>query len=113
VARLAQDGASVVVNDFDEDPAEQAVETARPAEAKAIAKAGNLGGPHFGNEVAGVDSAVGSASARLGLDRPLAERYLDWIGGILTLDFGQTLLPPIQPVAEIVGSALPVTMQLA
>ncbi len=50
---------------------------------------------------------------QLGLDKPFVERYLDWMGGILTLDFGETLARPVQPVSTVIGDALPVTLQLA
>jgi peptide/nickel transport system permease protein len=59
------------------------------------------------------DEQVAHVSRELGLDRPLVERYLDWIGGVLHLDFGDTLLQPVQPVSEVVGNALPITLQLA
>lgn len=59
------------------------------------------------------DEQVAHVTEQLGLDRPLVERYLDWIGGVVRLDFGETLLKPVQPVSEVVGNALPVTLQLA
>lgn len=42
---------------------------------------------------------------RLGLDQPLATRYLAWIGGVFTGDFGVSLVSG-QPVSEIVGRRL-------
>lgn len=59
------------------------------------------------------DEQVAHVTQQLGLDRPLIERYLDWIGGVVRLDFGETLLKPVQSVSEVVGNALPVTLQLA
>ncbi|MGV2984211.1 ABC transporter permease [Microbacterium sp. AGC85] len=56
---------------------------------------------------------VAHLTAQLGLDRPLWERYLDWVGGMLRGDFGQTLLRPVRPVADLIGAALPVTLELA
>lgn len=50
--------------------------------------------------------------AELGLDRPAVERYLDWIGGVLSGDFGKSLLPPVQNVSDIVVSRLPVTLEI-
>ncbi|MEY4634690.1 MAG: hypothetical protein RJA55_488 [Acidobacteriota bacterium] len=40
--------------------------------------------------------------AELGLDRPLAEQYLAWLGGALQLDFGRSLLYS-RPVSTLVG----------
>ena len=51
--------------------------------------------------------------SQLGLDRPLADRYFTWLGGALTFDFGETLVPPITPISSIMLAALPVTLQLA
>lgn len=56
---------------------------------------------------------VDHVRGELGLDRPVLERYVDWVGGMFQGDFGQTLVRPIQPVQELLTSALPVTLQLA
>jgi peptide/nickel transport system permease protein len=42
---------------------------------------------------------------RLGLDQPLIVRYLHWIGGVATGNFGVSLVSS-QPVSEIVGRRL-------
>lgn len=49
--------------------------------------------------------------AELGLDRPILEQYVSFIGGALRLDFG-TSYSRGQPVADVIGSALPVTIEL-
>jgi len=44
-------------------------------------------------ELAGTDATeadLAAIRAELGLDRPLAIRYLHWVGGILTGDWGQS-----------------------
>lgn len=51
--------------------------------------------------------------AQLGLDQPWYKSYLDWLSSALTLDFGDTLVRPIQPVSQVIGDALPITLQLA
>lgn len=67
-------------------------------------------------------SAVGSgataeeyqkAREELGLDEPLMTRFADWSGDIIRGDLGNSLVPPNQPVTEMIGNALPVTGQLA
>lgn len=40
--------------------------------------------------------------AELGLDRPAAVRYLDWLGGLLTGNLGHSLVSS-RPIAEILG----------
>ena len=51
----------------------------------------------------GADPAqVAAARAREGLDRPLVEQYAAWLGRVLRLDFGRSLLYS-RPVAELVG----------
>lgn len=42
---------------------------------------------------------------RLGLDQPLALRYLSWIGGVFSGDFGRSLVSD-QPVIEIIARRL-------
>lgn len=50
---------------------------------------------------------------RLGLDRPIGERYLHWIGGMFSGNFGETLVPPTQKVSSVVTEALPITLEIA
>lgn len=49
--------------------------------------------------------------AQLGLDRPVWERYLDWIGGVITGDLGTSALDS-RPVAAELGEKLQVTVPL-
>jgi peptide/nickel transport system permease protein len=48
----------------------------------------------------------------LGLDRPLAVQYVEWMGGLLRLDAGKSLLTKA-PITEELKSRLPVTAELA
>lgn len=41
--------------------------------------------------VTATPAAVAAKRSQLGLDRPLIQQYLDWMGGILTGDFGKSL----------------------
>ena len=50
--------------------------------------------------------------ALAGLDRPLGERYLAWLGRSLRLDFGHSL-DDGRPVRERLGEALPTTLALS
>jgi len=50
--------------------------------------------------------------ASLGLDRPLITQYLDYLAGLLRLDFGTSLVYD-QPVADVLLERLPATLQLA
>jgi peptide/nickel transport system permease protein len=49
--------------------------------------------------------------ARLGLDRPLWQQYLGWLGGVVQGDLG-TSLRQQRPVAEILAEAVPNTLLL-
>lgn len=49
----------------------------------------------------------------LGLDEPVVGRYLSWLGDTVTGDLGQSLLPPVQDVSDMIKARLPVTMQIA
>lgn len=48
----------------------------------------------------------------LGLDRPVHEQYLDWLGSLLTLDFGASFRSGA-PVATLIGERIAVTAELA
>lgn len=50
---------------------------------------------------------------QLGLDQPLLTRYVEWLGSVLRLDFGTSLIPPHQEVADQLRAAFPVSLQLA
>ena len=56
--------------------------------------------------------AVAALNQELGTDRPLVTQYLDWIGGVLTGDFGQSQAFR-RPVGEIIGPALKNSAKLA
>ena len=56
--------------------------------------------------------AVRALAAKLGLDRPPLERYLDWVGGMLAGDLGLSHAYS-SPVAELIGERLQVTVPLA
>ncbi len=57
--------------------------------------------------------AVAALERRMGLDRPLVTRYLDWIGGIVTRgDFGTSLISGA-PIAGEVTRRAPATFSLA
>ncbi|GIH70841.1 ABC transporter permease [Sphaerimonospora thailandensis] len=51
--------------------------------------------------------------AELGLDQPILNRYLDWLGGALTGDLGHSIVPPRSAVIDRVLAALPVSAELA
>jgi peptide/nickel transport system permease protein len=56
--------------------------------------------------------AVQSLSAKLGLDRPPAERYATWLKGLVTLDLGESHSYN-SPITELIGQRLAVTVPLA
>lgn len=63
--------------------------------------------------VSATEDAVAELSARLGLDRPLPAQYFDWIGGLLTGDFGISMSSGkdiTQTVLERAGVSLTLTL---
>ena len=56
--------------------------------------------------------AVAALAHKLGLDKPFAVRYLDWIGGALTGDLGQSYAYN-SPIAPLIGERLMVSAPLA
>ncbi|MGY1840654.1 MULTISPECIES: ABC transporter permease [unclassified Modestobacter] len=55
---------------------------------------------------------VAALNERYGYDRPVAERYVDWLGSALQGDLGTTLFTN-EPVSEVVLRRLAVTAELA
>jgi len=57
---------------------------------------------------------IAEVRTQLGLDRPLLERYGDWLGDAVRLDFGTSLLNPTGPtISEELGTRIPVTFSIA
>lgn len=50
--------------------------------------------------------AIETLREELGLNRPLAVQYLDWLGGLLRGDLGLSFGATRQPVADLVGAAM-------
>jgi peptide/nickel transport system permease protein len=57
------------------------------------------------------DDQVAAVRAELGLDKPLVERYLDYIGGVLHGDLGTSYYSK-QPVTSEITDKLPPTLEL-
>ncbi|NMF96977.1 ABC transporter permease [Aromatoleum toluolicum] len=55
---------------------------------------------------------VAALRATFGLDQPAHLRYLQWLGGLVTGDPGNSLVNGL-PVADLIGSRLPNTLKLA
>lgn len=61
----------------------------------------------------GTAEQAATIRAELGLDEPIVSRYLSWIGGVLTGDFGRNLVPPVEDVSTQLSRRFPVTLQIA
>lgn len=61
---------------------------------------------------AATPEAVAGLRKALGLDLPVHERYLNWLGGLLTGDPGRSLVNNV-PVATLIGNRLPNSLMLA
>ncbi|TFH05202.1 MAG: ABC transporter permease [Spirochaetales bacterium] len=65
--------------------------------------------------IAGVDADPADVAAirnRLGMDRPVAIQYLEWLWGALRLDFGESFFSG-QPAMSLVLERFPLTLSLA
>lgn len=63
-------------------------------------------------EERGDPAVLASIRAELGLDRPIWQQYMLWIGKVMTGDFGFSWRIRV-PVSELILTKLPVTFQLA
>ncbi|SHK51711.1 peptide/nickel transport system permease protein/oligopeptide transport system permease protein [Pseudonocardia thermophila] len=70
------------------------------------------GGPEhaIGGELA-TEEQLESIRQRYGFDRPLPEQYLQFLGGILHGDFGESIIQKT-PVATLIGETVKVTLPL-
>lgn len=72
-----------------------------------------------GDPVAAIIGVNGTAEqaaairAELGLGEPIIERYVDWIGGALTGDFGRNVVPPVEDVSDQLARRFVVTAEIA
>ena len=57
------------------------------------------------------DENVAVVRAELGLDRPIVDQYLSWIGGVLQGDMGRDFISDA-PLTELLAQRLPVTLEL-
>jgi peptide/nickel transport system permease protein len=72
---------------------------------------GDVSNALLGDVVATQESRAALRHA-LGLDQPFPLQYVRWIGGLVHGDAGHSLITG-RPVAAVLGSALPVTVELA
>ena len=54
---------------------------------------------------------IGEAKADFGLDKPVAQRYVTWLGNIITGDLGTSFQTQL-PVSEIIAQKLPKSLML-
>jgi peptide/nickel transport system permease protein len=57
-------------------------------------------------------AAIEAERARLGLDKPMWEQFVDWMTGMLVGDFGLSMWTG-RPVIDEIGSRLPLSLQVA
>jgi oligopeptide transport system permease protein len=69
------------------------------------------GGP-FDSERAFPPEVEAAIQARYGLDQPLPEQYGRWLGDVLRGDLHESFQYLGQPVTELIGESLPVSIQL-
>ena len=72
------------------------------------------GGDAIAREIVGFDkpqAVVDSMVSGLGLDRPLAVQYFEWLGGVLTGNLGTSFFTG-QPVNTVLAIRIPVTVSL-
>jgi peptide/nickel transport system permease protein len=59
------------------------------------------------------EEAVAAYNHEHGTDRPAVVQYVDWLGGIVRGDLGNSLAPPEPPVWDVIEPALVNSMKLA
>src|SRR5438445_9553472 len=69
------------------------------------------GGP-FTAEKAVTPEILRNLEAHYGLNKPLFQQYLDYLGGLLHGDLGPSFKYPNRTVNEIIGEKLPTSLEL-
>jgi peptide/nickel transport system permease protein len=72
---------------------------------------GNICGIILGGSEGMTEERCAQIDRDLGLDRPVAEQYIDWAGGILQGDFGRSMVNR-RPVLEEIKNRLGTTVEL-
>ncbi len=70
------------------------------------------GGPFDGNDMPVSDAVKAKLNASLGLDKPLYQQYLNYMSGVLRLDFGIPFQSPGETVLELLARAWPPSLIL-
>lgn len=70
------------------------------------------GGPWAYGQQLMSDQQLAALQARYGLDKPVWQQYLIWLGGVLRLDFGNSFQRPDETVIGLIGRTWPVTFHL-
>ena len=70
------------------------------------------GGPWAAGQQLMSDQQLAALQARYGLDKPLWQQYLIWLGGVVRLDFGMSFQHPDESVVGLIGRTWPVTVHL-
>lgn len=61
---------------------------------------------------AATEQIIEQVMEQYGLDRPIWEQYVDWLGSIVTLDFGNSFKDG-RPVMDKIWERLPITLELS
>ncbi len=69
------------------------------------------GGP-FDSEKALPPEIRANVDAKFGLDKPISQQYLTYLGGLARLDFGPSFRYEGRTVTEIIGDTLPTSVEL-
>ncbi len=73
---------------------------------------GTPGGPWTYGERPFTDEQMVALKARYGLDKPVWQQYLIWLGGVVKLDFGTSFDHPDETVTGLIRRAWPTTLHL-
>jgi peptide/nickel transport system permease protein len=58
------------------------------------------------------DEQIAALEARYGLDKPVWQQYLIWLGGVVRLDFGMSFEHPDESVLGLISRTWPTTLHL-
>ncbi len=98
-----------VINLAPGSPVEQKLQQLRFGGGMGTVGSGDASGGNRGSSTVS-DEVLAALNKQYGFDRPLHERYLKWLGNIITLDFGESFTYE-EPVIDVITSKCPVSLQ--
>lgn len=100
----------LVINLAPGGPVEQAIQKIRFQGAESAGGGAGRGGGTDSRNQGLNEELIENLKKQYGFDKPVHERYMIWLGNVMTLDFGQSFTY-YEPALDVIASKFPVSLQ--